>query len=405
MRARMTWTVVFVVAVITAACGDSKSSFLPTAPSTLSAGAASADPGTSGGEYGTTANGPKPNNGNGNGNGKRLPASSIDPVSSEKVDFEGIIDAIGESSITVNGRVVTVTTATVIRHGSRQVLFGELRQRDRVHVTANRSGSAMEATEIKVQNPGDGDVAPPPPPPPDPPVVVSVTAVDGTAFEVGGNGGVDTGTFQLTRTGTPTQLAASLAVSFTLGGTAGADDYAPMTATFEATRTMVNVTVTPVVDDVTESPESVVLNLAAGAGYEVGSPATATVTIADVAPPTVNVVALDAEAEEINFNFGSLEISRTGDLSVPLTVTLQFSGTAKYGLPAVLDRDYTLQPMPQTATFTLMFNVNQAVMLVSVRPLDDGFDIPEPSETVVLGAVPGAGYLVGTSGTVTILGR
>src|SRR5918995_1602179 len=104
---------VFGFALVTAACGDSKSSLLPTAPSALSAEGAQAS--IADGEYGTTANGPKPGNGNGNGNGNRTPTNaSPDPTSpappgKSKVEIEGLISAVGGGSITVNSQVVAVT--------------------------------------------------------------------------------------------------------------------------------------------------------------------------------------------------------------------------------------------------------------------------------------------------------
>ena len=413
MRPRMMWTLVFAVAVVTAACGDSKSSLLPTAPSALSEEAPSAA--SAAGQYETTANGPKPGrgngngnengNGNGNGNGNpRVPGNTSPapdrpvPPGKAKVEFEGFVQSVGADSLTVNGQNIMVTPETVIRHGNRRFVLQEVNPNDRVHVRANRVVAAdvtLEATDIMVQKPGEAPVA-------DvvlvPDVLVSVAALDDRAFEAGVAGG-DPAAFQLTRTGTAAQLAESLSVSFTLGGTATTPDYLPvaLTATFPVNESTVNVSVTAVADGLSEGPESVVLSLAAGTGYEVGSPASATVTIADLAPPTVNVKALDADAEEINFNSGRLEISRTGDLSMPLTLTIQFSGDAQFNV------DYRLSPQPPAATFTFTMGPNQAVLFLTVNPVND--TLVESAETVVLSAMPSADYLVGTSGTVTIRAR
>jgi hypothetical protein len=377
----MMWMVVLAVAIITAACGDSKSSFLPTAPSALPTSVASVDAGTAG--YSTTAN----------GNGRR-PNTAID--SGQKVEFEGLIDAVGDNSVLVSGQLVGVTTATVIRKGSRVLQLSDLREQDRVHVTANKLGSVVEALEIKLQNPGEGEVEPPPPPP-DPPQVVSVRALDANAFEAGGPNGVDSGSFQLTRTGTTTQLAASLDVTVTLGGTAGAGDYAAITVpvNFPADATTVDVSVTPVPDGLPESPETVELTLAAGDGYTVGTPNTATVTIADMAPPFVNVRATDSDAVEGGAG-GVFELSRTGDTSVPLPVTLQFGGTADLS-------EFRFAGMSMGQTFTFTFGVNQAVISFPLTAIADG--VAEPEETVTLSAAPGAGYAVGTTGTIRILSQ
>jgi hypothetical protein len=115
------------------------------------------------------------------------------------------------------------------------------------------------------------DSAPPPLP------TVTVTATDGSASESGPN----TGTFTITRTGSTTS---SLLVNFTVGGTATAGaDYTTLSSpvTLAAGSATKTVTVNPVDDAVVESAETVVLTIAVGSGYNVGSPSSATVSIAD----------------------------------------------------------------------------------------------------------------------------
>ncbi len=113
------------------------------------------------------------------------------------------------------------------------------------------------------------------PPPPLP--TVTIAATDSSASEAGPN----SGTFTITRTGSTTS---SLLVNLTVGGTASAGgDYTtistPVTiAAGSATKT---VTVAPVDDSAVESAETVVLTVATSSGYTVGSPSSATVTIAD----------------------------------------------------------------------------------------------------------------------------
>ena len=115
-------------------------------------------------------------------------------------------------------------------------------------------------------------------PPPLP--AVTITATDANASEAGPNAG----TVTITRTGS---TASSLLVNLTVGGTASAGaDYAaiasPITiAAGSATKT---ITVTPVDDASVESAETVVLTVATGSGYSIGSPSSATVTIADNDP-------------------------------------------------------------------------------------------------------------------------
>jgi len=109
---------------------------------------------------------------------------------------------------------------------------------------------------------------------------VTIAATDANASEAGPN----TGTFTITRTGS---TASSLLVSLTVGGTASAGaDYATITSavTIAAGSATKTVTVTPVDDGFVESAETVVLTVAGGSGYSIGSPSSATVTIADNDP-------------------------------------------------------------------------------------------------------------------------
>ena len=381
MRARLMLAIVVVAAVITAACGDSKSSLLPTAPSGLAAEAPNVDASAT---AGTMGNGPKPGNGNGNGGGNS-PAPATEETT--KVDIEGMIDAVDPAagSITVDGQLIYVTGATVVRHGDRILSLSNLRRTDRVHVSADRVGTTVTATEIKLQNPGN--VVEPDP-------VVTVTASDPTAME-----GADTATFRLSRTGTQTQLGAPLSVAFTLNGTASAADYtlAPLTANFGANEATVDLTVTPVNDGLPESPESVILTVNPGTGYQAGQPASATVTINDAPDPdpAVSVMALDAAAVEPNptADNGTFQLTRTGSaakLANALTVSFTLNGTATNG------SDYA------TLQLTAEFAANVATANVTVTPLGD--TLTEGSESVVLTLASGAGYQLGSplSATVTI---
>jgi acid phosphatase type 7 len=113
--------------------------------------------------------------------------------------------------------------------------------------------------------------------PPAPLPAVTIAATDSAASEAGSN----TGTFTITRTGS---TASSLLVNLTVGGAASAGaDYATITTpiTIAAGSATKTVTVTPVDDSAVESAETVVLTVTNGSGYNVGSPSSATVTIAD----------------------------------------------------------------------------------------------------------------------------
>ena len=424
MQLAKSFTLVFGLALVTAACGDSKSSLNPTAPSALSpdsinleADAAVAESGSmakpdNGGNGNGNGNGGGGNgngngngnggggNGNGNGNQPRTPTNTSPnpnapvPPGKSKVEFEGLLQAVGGGSITVNGQVIAVTADTVIRHGNRTFELSDLNVGDRVHVRANRvapptaggtsvvAETTLEATVILVQNPGDAS---------DPGEgeddgLVSVTAFDASAVEAVANPGV----FRLTRTGTAAQLALPLTVTFTLTGTAvNGTDYGslPLTATFLANQATVDVTVNPLADSTAEDAETVILTLTSVTPYELGSPITATVNITDSANPLVSVNAIDATANEAG-DTGRFVLTRTGDLTSPLTVTIALSGTAVNGT----DYDQVLT--------TVTFVAGAATANVFVIPVSDS--VVDPSETVILDVVDGASYDLGAAATATV---
>jgi hypothetical protein len=431
------WSLLLAGAVLTSACGDSKSSLNPVAPSAVVIGAQSDqastadavssttgkggngggkpdDPGNGNGGGGNgNGGGGNGNGGGGNGNGGggngnqptvppgQQPPSNTSPTAPtapglKKVEIEGLISAKGGDSITVNGQTVVVPSACPIRHGNTSFTFADLKVGDRVHVRASRNttgsgataATTLEATDVKLQNPGsggDGDDE-------DPTSLVSVSATDALASETAGN----TGTFRLTRAGTPTQQAAALTVTFTLSGTAGNGvDYQnlPVTAMFAANQATVDVVVTPLADGTAESPESVILTLTGASPYELGSPLSATVTITDTeGAALVSVTAFDSTASESGPDLGTFRFARTGGTTASLTVVFTVTGTATNG------SDY--QGVPLTVTF----GVGQATSDLFVIPLPDG--TAEGLETVTVTVTDGATYDVGApaSATVTIAG-
>lgn len=111
-------------------------------------------------------------------------------------------------------------------------------------------------------------------------VLISVTAIDATASEAG----ADTGTFRISRTGS---TVGPLTFSYTLAtgtGRATAADYTPSlsgTATILDGQSYVDIVITPVDDALIEGDETLVLTLGDTGSYDVGSPASATITIVD----------------------------------------------------------------------------------------------------------------------------
>lgn len=404
---KATWSLVLAGAVLTAACGDSKSSLNPTAPSAVSASALNDEASGAVAESGSTARG-----GNGHGKDKDKdkdkdrdqpdvpgnggPPSNTSPSApgKSKVEIEGLVQAVGSDSLTVNGQTVLVSESTVIRHGNRRFQLSEINMGDRVHVKANRvSGgsnvaASLEATEIKLQNPGDGDDDDDDDDDDedDPSALASVTAFDASASEAGAN----TGTFRLTRAGDLTLLASPLTVTFTLTGTAtNGTDYTvvPLTATFAASQPTVDVVVTPTADALAEGSETVILTLTGVAPYELGSPVSATVNISDTVNPLVSVAALDASASESG-DTGMFRLTRSGDTSASLAVTVTFTGTATNGT------DYDM------LSTTVTFAAGSATANVFVVAVADAVD--EGSETVILTVVDGVSYDLGATPTATV---
>ena len=84
-----------------------------------------------------------------------------------KVEIEGLVTDTSASTLTVNGRMITVTSTTVIVHGDTTIAFASIKKGDRVHVkgTPTTTGglTAVLATKIEVQNTGVPPIAAPQP--------------------------------------------------------------------------------------------------------------------------------------------------------------------------------------------------------------------------------------------------
>ena len=69
-------------------------------------------------------------------------------------ELEGLIASTNTSAQTlvVNGMTVSVPSSAVIRHGNKTFTFTDLKVGQRVHVKGTQNGSAIVASEIKVQD-------------------------------------------------------------------------------------------------------------------------------------------------------------------------------------------------------------------------------------------------------------
>jgi hypothetical protein len=217
-------------------------------------------------------------------------------------------------------------------------------------------------------------------------LAVSPTSVseDGTANLV----------YTFTRTGITTNV---LTVNYTIAGTADTSDYSGATPgtgktiTFAAGSSTATLTVDPSADTAFESDETVVLTLATGTGYTVGTttPVTGTLTNDDtqitlaVSPSSVT----EDGAANLVYTF-----TRTGITTNPLTVNYTVGGTATLGT------DYTgIAASP--ATKTISFAAGAAITTLIVDPTAD--TTIEGDETITLALAAGTGYTVGTTTPVT----
>lgn len=402
---KIVWSLLLSGAVVTAACGDSKS-LNPVAPSAVvldgpqndGASSAVSGPQAKGGVPGPPEDrgGGKDKDNNGGGNGKAPTNTSPGAPGLKKVEIEGLISAKSGDSITVNAQKVVVPATCPIRHGQTPFTFVDLKVGDRVHVRANRTATegalvtttTLTATEVILQNPGDGEGSGDD----TPTTLVSAMATDGFASE----SPVDTGTFTLTRSGSAASLTTPLTVTYTVAGTAlSGIDYTALsgTATFLAGQATVTVLVTPLADATVEGAESVILTVTDAASYDLGAPASATVMITDTNTPLVGVEAFVSTTTESSLTPGRFRFTRSGSTAAALTVTFTVTGTATSGV------DYQALPV------SVNFAAGSATADVLVNALNDGVS-GESDETVVVTVTDGASYDVGApaSATVTILG-
>ena len=222
---------------------------------------------------------------------------------------------------------------------------------------------------------------------------VTITATDATA----GESGPDTGQYTVTRTGGTT---ADLTVYYSVGGTAtsydmnvdftGLPNYDPWMGPgyvdIPAQTASVPITITPIDDAETEDPETVVLTLTADpywmSVYELGTPASATVTIEDNDPlPVVTIVATDSDASEEGPDPGVFTVTRTGNLSNPLRVYYSVGGTAT---SYEMDVDFTGLPNydPWMGPGWVDIPAQTASVPITITPVDDAWT--EGAETVVV---------------------
>jgi uncharacterized protein YjiK/phosphodiesterase/alkaline phosphatase D-like protein/2',3'-cyclic-nucleotide 2'-phosphodiesterase (5'-nucleotidase family) len=169
-------------------------------------------------------------------------------------------------------------------------------------------------------------------------VFVSITATDANAAEAS----TDSGTFRISRTGSTTLSMDVLYGIATGSGQATSADYTPAlgtTATIPAGASFVDVTITPVDDSSIEGSETLTLTLGDTGSYDVGSPASAMVTIIDNdvnLPPTAvafaNTVAILSESANTAADVRVADITVTDDGNGTNTLTVSGTDAASFSI-------------------------------------------------------------------------
>ncbi len=220
-----------------------------------------------------------------------------------------------------------------------------------------------------------------------PPPSVSIAVAPASVSEDGATNLVFTVTRSL-------NLSSPTVVNITTGGTAvSGTDYSGgvATVTIPAGATTATITIDPTVDSTVEADETVILTVAPGAGYTVGTPSSATGTILNDDVPTASIsVAPAAVAEDGAANLVYTVTLNQASLS-STSVNFTVGGTATSGT------DYAAVTSP------LVIPAGSTTGTITVNPTADA--TIEADETVILTLAAGAGYSVGApaSATGTIL--
>jgi hypothetical protein len=227
----------------------------------------------------------------------------------------------------------------------------------------------------------------------DTPPVATIAATTATTTEGSGTGGK----FTITLSAAPEHATV---VNYTIGGTAiNGTDYAAITTSATvsagATTKQINVGVNQYDDSLYEGTETVILTLASGTGYSIGSSNTATVNINDNdSKPTVTVAATDNSASEAGPATGVYTVTLSAAAGLDEVIAFTMSGTASSG-------DYTLTDNnSQTLTTSLTIPAGSTTGTITLTPIDDA--TVESSETAIITLTSGSTYTLGSPKTATI---
>ena len=210
-------------------------------------------------------------------------------------------------------------------------------------------------------------------------------------------------TAALTANFTTTSSTATPGTDFTVASGTGTVAYTAGTGlgtiTIPVGASTATLTVTPVTDTAVESNETVVVNVATGTGYDVGTPGSATGTINnDDTSITIDALPDTTLFEDQTANF-SYTFRRTGVTTGTTTVNFSVGGTAIFGT------DYSQSGATTftSTTGTVTFNPGDTTKTITFDPTAD--NAVEGSETITLTVIVGTGYSIGSpsSQTATII--
>uniref|UniRef100_UPI003782EEFD Calx-beta domain-containing protein n=1 Tax=Prosthecobacter sp. TaxID=1965333 RepID=UPI003782EEFD len=228
---------------------------------------------------------------------------------------------------------------------------------------------------------------------------VSISAATSRALE----GSAAPAVFTVARTGS---TAAALTVNYTVDGsaTSGTDFTAlsgSVTIPINADAAVVNVQ--PLADAISESQETVRLTLSANAAYLIDPTLTnASASLDDDDQQTVTIAVTDAMAQELDLSVpgtqadtGTFVVTRSGDISAPLTVYYAFSGAQGSGIMALHGIDFEALPG------SVVIPAGQTQASVTVMPRFDQLGEGPEQAVIHLGAAA-SNYAISGSNTATV---
>ncbi len=207
--------------------------------------------------------------------------------------------------------------------------------------------------------------------------IINITATDANAAETGNN----TGTFRITRTGS---LLGPLTASYTIAtgpGQATSADYTPTltgAATIPAGQSFVEITITPVKDNLVEGNETLTLILGDTGSYDVGANGTATVTIIDTPTQTISF----AQLANKTFGDAPFAVSATASSGLPVSfaasgnctvngAVVTLTGAGSCIITASQAGDANFSPAPDVARTFSIARANTTTTIIA--------DTPDPS--------------------------